>query len=88
MDHYMRMPAINHFLSYMSMSSYQKRQAFDESRRDNDIRVDSPRTNPTRLAIPLCKPASGRASNPGGGIHSCDPFTTRPQGPVKHNILH
>ncbi|CAL9225308.1 unnamed protein product, partial [Arabidopsis halleri] len=35
-----------------------------------------PRTNPTRLAIPLCKPASGRASNPGGGSHSCDPFTT------------
>ncbi|CAA0321651.1 unnamed protein product [Arabidopsis thaliana] len=41
MDHYMRMPVTNQFPSYMSMSSYHKRQAFDESRRDNDIRVDS-----------------------------------------------
>ncbi|CAH8273413.1 unnamed protein product [Arabidopsis lyrata] len=24
---------------------------------------------------------SGRASNPGGGSHSYDPFTIRPQGP-------
>ncbi|CAH8257380.1 unnamed protein product [Arabidopsis lyrata] len=28
LDHYMRMPATNHFPSYMSMSSYHKRQAF------------------------------------------------------------
>ncbi|XP_024012325.1 uncharacterized protein LOC18008277 isoform X2 [Eutrema salsugineum] len=46
MDHYMRMPANNNnFPSYMSMSSYHKRQAFDESRRDNDIRVDSRQTS-------------------------------------------
>lgn len=30
LDHYMRMPATNHFPSYMSMSSYHKRQAFGE----------------------------------------------------------
>jgi len=30
MDHYMRMPVTNQFPSYMSMSSYHKRQAFGE----------------------------------------------------------